>query len=126
LLLGVGIVVLAITFGSWLGCTSTTTTEPPVNAFDSKTWKDLEQTNREPYPRRAMADELVGQRALHGKTRAEVIEMLGEPTETQYFADYGAVYWVGPQRGFMAIDSEWLAIRFDDSERVIETKLTTD
>lgn len=116
--------ILAVALGSSLGCTSKS--EPPVSTFDSKTWKDLEQTNQAPYVRRPMADELLEQRALHGKTRAEVLDMLGEPTESEYFADWDVVYWLGPQRGFMAIDSEWLVIRFDESGRVSEAKIATD
>lgn len=95
-------------------------------AFDSKTWQDQEQINDKPYPRRGMADSLLKERALHGKTREEVERLLGEPTNTEYFADYDVVYWLGPQRGFLALDSEWLVIRFDDSNRVTEYEIKTD
>jgi len=117
------VLALAGSLGS-LGCPSTT--EPTLSAFDSKTWKDLEQANREPYPRRAMADHLLQQRTLHGKSRAEVLDLLGEPSDTEHFAEYDAVYWLGPQRSMVAIDSEWLVIRFGESERVTEAKLVTD
>lgn len=116
--------ILAVALGSVLGCTPKS--EPPVSTFDSKTWKDQELTNQEPYPRRTMADELVSQRTLVGKTRAELLELLGEAPKTEYFADWDVVYWLGPQRGFMAVDSEWLVIRFDESDRVAEAKITTD
>ena len=116
--------ILAVALGASLGCTSTS--EPPVSTFDSNAWKDLEKTNQEPYARRTMADELVDRHVLQGKSRPEVIEMLGEPTETEYFADWDVVYWLGPQRGFFAVDSEWLVIRFDESGRVSEAKVTTD
>lgn len=100
--------------------------EPSMIAFDSKTWQDQEQVHQKPYPRRGMADNLLQERALHGKTREQVAQMLGEPTNTEYFADYDVVYWLGPQRGFLAVDSEWLVIRFDDSDRVTEYEIKTD
>jgi hypothetical protein len=116
--------ILAIALGALLGCTPKS--EPPVSTFDSKTWKDPELINQDPYPRRDMADELVGRRTLVGKSRAEVLEMLGEAPKSEYFTDWDVVYWLGPQRGFVAVDSEWLVIRFDESDRVTEAKITTD
>lgn len=116
--------ILVVALGSWLGCSSQS--EAPVSKFDSKSWKDPAQFDQEPFPRRTMADDLVGDRALQGKTRAEVIELLGEPTQTEYFRDWDVVYWLGPQRGFLAMDSEWLVIRLDESGRVREAKITTD
>jgi hypothetical protein len=116
--------ILVVALGSWLGCTLQS--ETPVSKLDSKIWKDPAQFDQEPFPRRTMADTLVGDRALQGKTRAEVIELLGEPTETEYFGDWDVVYWLGPQRGFLAMDSEWLVIRLDESGHVSETKIKTD
>jgi hypothetical protein len=118
--------VAALLLPVTLGCSSTSEPAVKLNTFDSNTWKDVEQTNQEPFARRPMADELVRQRALHGKTRQEVLEMLGDPTDTGYFADYDAVYWLGPQRGFLAMDSEWLVIRFDESGHVTEAAIKTD
>ena len=51
--------------------------------------------------------------------------MLGEPPDTGYFKQYDLVYWLGDERGFFSIDSEWLVIRIDDG-RVIEAEIVTD
>jgi hypothetical protein len=36
------------------------------------------------------------------------------------------VYWTGPERGLMSIDSEWLVMRLDGAGRVAEVSLVTD
>lgn len=75
--------------------------------------------------RQSMADGFIANRSLIGHTRAEVVEMLGEPPDTGYFKQYDLVYWLGDERGFFSIDSEWLVIRIDDG-RVIEAEIVTD
>jgi hypothetical protein len=35
------------------------------------------------------------------------------------------VYWLGPERGFISIDSEWLGIKFKDNV-VIEVEILRD
>jgi len=126
MLLGPTTVACLVALGSWVGCTPKTEPPPMSSTFDSTAWKDLEQIQREPYARRTMADELTSHRGLDGKSRAEVRELLGEPTETEYFSDWDLVYWLGPQRGFIAVDSEWLVIRFDDSDQVAEYTVKSD
>ncbi len=42
-----------------------------------------------------MADRLVARGTLIGKTRAEAVELLGEPPQTGYFTDRDLVYWLG-------------------------------
>src|SRR5271163_4646713 len=82
----------------------------PGIPFDSVSWRDelsLRNGGRE-----QMADRLVGRHALQGKTRVEVVSLLGEPPRTDYFADWDLVYFLGPERGFLSIDSEWLVVRF--------------
>jgi outer membrane protein assembly factor BamE (lipoprotein component of BamABCDE complex) len=59
-----------------------------------------------------MADDLVRTRRLDGMTRAQVIALLGEPPKTPYFKDYDLVYLLGPERGSLRIDSEWLVVKF--------------
>ncbi|WP_164102270.1 hypothetical protein [Candidatus Laterigemmans baculatus] len=73
-----------------------------------------------------MADHLVVRGTLTGLSRAEVVELLGEPPPTEYFRDWDLVYWLGPERGFISIDSEWLVIRFDESDRVAEYEIVRD
>ncbi len=58
-------------------------------------------------------------------TKTEIDESLGVPPETNYFREYDYVYWLGPERGFMSIDSEWLGIRFEN-DVVLEARLLRD
>ena len=74
-----------------------------------------------------MVDDLLTDYSLSGMTRAEVISLLGTPTETEYFkSDQNMVYYLGNERGFIPIDSEWLVIDFDDNERVHTYQVLTD
>ena len=60
-----------------------------------------------------MVDDLIRSHRLNHMSRREVEQLLGSPTATNYFKEYDLIYWLGPERGFMGIDSEWLAISFD-------------
>ena len=93
-------------------------------AFDPVAWRDEFQVQQG--VRLGMTDRLIARRTLLGKTRAEVIEMLGEPPPTGYFADWDLVYWLGPERGFMSIDSEWLVLRLDEDGRVVDNRIVRD
>lgn len=61
-----------------------------------------------------------------GKSRAEVVVLLGEPPPTDYFRQYDMVYWLGAERGWLTIDSEWLVVRLDANKRVSEARIVTD
>ena len=66
---------------------------------------------------------------LVGKKRAEVIEMLGEPSTKMDPDGTGPSlsYPTGLERGAsFRIDSEWLLIFFDSSGKVIRYKIGTD
>jgi hypothetical protein len=92
--------------------------------FDATRWNDSSEVAKG--ARLRMADGLVQTGALQGKTRAEVVALLGEPPATGYFTDWSLVYWLGPERGFMGIDSEWLVIALDDAGRVGDCRIVTD
>ncbi len=77
-------------------------------------------------PRLRIADGLVEDKILIGKEIKKVIQMLGPPTNTEYFSDYDLVYWLGLERGLIGIDSEWLVIRFNKNGYVNEVKIITD
>ncbi len=93
-------------------------------AFDEAAWRD-DAHNRSGV-RRPMADRLLFTHALLGKLRAEVLADLGPPDETGYFRDWDLVYWLGPERGYFSVDSEWLVLRFDAAGRVAEARIVTD
>lgn len=96
----------------------------PGRSFNAEAWRD-ESLIRDGV-RLEMADRLVAWGTLRGKTREEVIEMMGHQPRTCYSRAGDLVYWLGRERSSFAIDSEWLVIRFDDAGRVSEYHIGTD
>lgn len=96
----------------------------PGNAFDPIAWQDEIQVKAG--LRLGMADRLIARGTFQGKTRAEVVQLLGEPPPTDYFHNWDLVYWLGPERGFMSIDSEWLVFRFAADGRCSEYRIVRD
>lgn len=96
----------------------------PHSSFNSEEWKQAEQADG--YPRLAMVDSLIESGQLDGKGQDEVLMLLGPPTDTNYFSDWDSVYWLGPERGFLRLDSEWLVLRFSDEGRVSDYQLARD
>lgn len=80
-----------------------------------------------PAERVYIVDDLLSQYKLTGKTREEIHKLLGAPTETEYFKEKNnIVYYLGDERGFIRIDSEWLVIWFNDSDEVIKFSIDKD
>ncbi len=73
-----------------------------------------------------MADRLMAHCDLKGMAKSEVIAMLGVPPTTGYFRDYDLVYYLGPERGWMGIDSEWLVLKLDGSGKVTQYRMPRD
>lgn len=73
-----------------------------------------------------MADDLVKKRKLIGLSRPEVVALLGEPSKTEYFKEFDLVYYLGPERGFISIDSEWLVLKLGHDGRVEVAKVAHD
>ena len=94
--------------------------------FDSGAWQDSTLAFGPLAVRGCMVDNLLSKNRLPGQSRATVVALLGEPYPTNYFRDYDLVYWLGPERGLISIDSEWLVMRLDASNRVKEVRLVTD
>lgn len=97
---------------------------PHGRSFDSVAWKDQQMVSQG--IRLKMADDLISRKFLQGRTKTEAVKILGEPLRTSYFRDWDMVYWLGPERGFISIDSEWLVIRLDAHDRVIESRILKD
>ena len=89
-----------------------------------QTWHDEKQVQEG--ARLARADRIVAQQMLLEKSREEVVAMLGAPSSTRYFQPWDLVYWLGPERGYMSIDSEWLVIRLDNVGKVSEFRIVRD
>jgi len=96
----------------------------PFQFFDSKKWKQVERSDD--YTRLRMIEPLMKSGRLDHATRSEVISILGHPDETPYFSDWDFVYWLGPERGLITLDSEWLVIRFGQSDVVSEYRIVSD
>lgn len=96
----------------------------PGRPFDPVAWHDESQVRED--VRLAMADRLIADGALIGKTRAEVVALLGEPPPTGYFFDWDLVYWLGQERGFIGIDSEWLVLRLGEDGLVVDNRIVRD
>jgi hypothetical protein len=103
--------------------------------FDSDDWKAAaSQEGRGPTKERIkMVDDLIASGVLDNKQREEVRAILG-PDDGEdgtghgagYFSDWDDVYWLGPERGFIGIDSEWLVIKYGNDGRVREYRIATD
>jgi hypothetical protein len=86
-------------------------------SFETKLWKD--ETASASGIRLTMVEDLLARHPLVGKDKAYINELLGVPPKTEYFRDYDYVYWLGNERGFISIDSEWLVIKFEGGIVVI-------
>jgi hypothetical protein len=96
--------------------------------FDRQTWLDGEKIDfPKTAPRLRMADALVRDAKLIGMTHGEVDALLGPQTDTHLMRSaYEYVYWLGPERGFFGIDSEWLVLNFDENGKVREALIARD
>jgi len=73
-----------------------------------------------------MADGLVALRMLNGKSREQLVEMLGELMKPDYFDEWEMVYWLGPERRTFSLDSEWLVINLDAEGSVSDYRAIHD
>lgn len=94
--------------------------------FDQDRWRDSTLTRAPAAVRGCMVDDLLRRELLPGRTRDEVIALLGEPPRTHYFGEYDLVYWLGPERGLISVDSEWIVLRLRSDGRVSEARIVTD
>ena len=72
-------------------------------------------------PRLCMVDDLLSSGRLDGLTRKQVVDLLGPPADQNFPAGAQSCdihYYLGPERGFIRIDSEWLFITFGDDGKV--------
>lgn len=89
--------------------------------FDAALW---EQSPHET-TRLHMADDLVRSRLLIGRSRTEVLQLLGTPTNTDKWQDWDMIYVLGPCRCLFPIDNEWLVLRLED-DRVTDAQVVVD
>ncbi|MGQ3134214.1 outer membrane protein assembly factor BamE domain-containing protein [Phenylobacterium sp.] len=92
-------------------------------AFEAAAWRDADFSTRD---RVRMAPDLIASGRIDGLDRAGVVELLGEPTATDKFANSDLVYLLGRERGLMAIDRQWLLIELDRNGRVAAYRIVED
>jgi len=82
---------------------------------------------RNPEERTRIVGDLLRDHELVGMEEAAVVELLGsDDRDRGYFVEEDRfVYYLGPERGFISIDSEWLILEFADGV-VWDYDLTTD
>ncbi len=92
-----------------------------THTFSTSKWLN------DPEGRTAIVDDLLAKHEFAGMTEEEVAALLGEPNNDYgYFnADDRYVYYMGPERGLISIDSEWLILDFTDGV-VSNSYITTD
>lgn len=94
---------------------------------ESKSKFTSEKWNENISERVYMVDDLLDTYDLNGMSKSKVIALLGAPNEeTSFSSEENAVYYLGNERGWISIDSEWLIIEFDSSNKVKNYFITTD
>ena len=97
-----------------------------LRSFDANAWRNVQTVHDE--RRLHMVDALMRGRQLDRLKRAQVLKLLGPPeTKTNMGeSESDLVYWLGPERGLIRIDSEWLVIGFGPDDRVSRYRVTRD
>lgn len=94
--------------------------------FTPQAWQDETLMYDPRYVRLCMVEDLLAQEILMGRSRSEVMALLGEPDPPNGFQEYDLIYILGPERSFISIDYEWLVINFDPQGTVRTARLITD
>jgi hypothetical protein len=106
-------------------------------AFKSEVWMGSGWNRSEqPYAvknvRIKMVDDLMNRNVLNGKSRRDVVGLLGEPdgdpSVRPRFPDWQMHYYLGPSRGtvlFKVLDYDYLVLRLDEQGNVITVGIVT-
>jgi hypothetical protein len=93
--------------------------------FVQSQWMDTALVRSKLAVRGCMVDDLLERHELRGMTRAQDVGLIGEPDTTRDLPEYDLVYWLGPQRGLIGTDSEYLVMKLDKTHRVTSVELVT-
>lgn len=94
--------------------------------FNAAEWQRNERRDGMWPTRLTMVDDLLARHSLRGMSRDSVEQLLGPRDSTESFRDWDMVYWLGPERGPIRIDSEWLVFKFGSDGRVIDYRIVRD
>jgi hypothetical protein len=95
-------------------------------AFDAAEWQRNDWPDAEWPARLTMVDDLLERGLLRHAPRDSVERLLGPRDQTEYFREWDLVYRLGPERGIVRIDSEWLVVRFGAEGRVRDARIVRD
>jgi hypothetical protein len=95
-------------------------------AFEPAEWRRNARRDTMWPTRLTMVDDLLTRHSLRGMSRDSVERLLGPRDSTAYFRDWDLVYWLGPERGSIRIDSEWLVLKLDADGRVSDCRIVRD
>ncbi len=98
--------------------------------FDSSLWRapaSERYVSRDITDRQKMLGDAI-RKVIDGGNKDNIIKMLGPSDESGYFSSLGRdlMYRLGPERGFLSIDSEWLLIWLDGHGNVVRHEIWTD
>lgn len=115
-----GIVIVILLFSYWLILVA------PF-PFVSSWWKSSDP-NRSGllHIRHRMADWLVFTHQLLGASSSEVVALLGQPPPADKFRGNGLVYLLGPERGLISIDNEWLILTIGKAATIENAQVKSD
>ena len=94
--------------------------------FDSTAWKNSNTISDPEFLRLRMVDSFLSKNQLIGMHKTEIEELIGPPDDTEYKKNWDMVYWLGPERSFISIDSEWLVFNYNRDNIITEYKIVTD
>lgn len=93
--------------------------------FIPEKWKNADIRNPDDNTRNRMCADLLMHHKLNGKSRDEILDLLGEPDETNKFPDWDMKYYLGPSPESGTADYEWLVIKFNGKGVVGEYNILT-
>ncbi len=94
-------------------------------AFDPAIWRD--ETRFESGDRLPMAERIVESKALVGKTRAEVVEFLGAPSDPKRATATQLMYRLAPIKGWPKLQAQWLVVGINgDTGRVTQAFIVAE
>ncbi len=130
-LLVCGVVAIPIGFLAWLtwvfGGRDAWENRRQQIPFNASKWQRHSLDGNPMWPTRLrMADDLISSHRLIGLSRKEVEQLLGPPDHTSWGDDPGLVYFLGPERGMIRIDSELLFVTLDRVGNVVTVVTVRD
>ena len=94
--------------------------------FDRARW-DATRDLQSDTTRHRMADWLVQSKQLVGKSRSEIVALLGPPEEWVLWPElWDTNYYLGPCRHMVGIDTEFLVLKFDERGMLTAAAVTED